>query len=245
MAVNIIGNDVAPIADNREITNVQNLYSFTTGLTNTNSVITTNDVEIDHNSLLNYVSAEHIDWSDGGTHDDLYCGSISTPGTVGCYGITLSTGAEVDNIETTVTDDDTHIPTSGAVVDYVTSQVASNATINVAKTTVTYLQEAGIYTIVSLDEGDVIWDIKVFVKDQFDSSTTNDLYIGIDGDSDYFISADGLLDDANQWKTISWTNDPSTGVPMTGNRDITTGWVAGISDFSLGEYSVYVWYSKF
>lgn len=34
-------------------------------------------------------------------------------------GITLLTGATVDTIETTVTDDDTHIPTSGAVVDYV------------------------------------------------------------------------------------------------------------------------------
>lgn len=34
-------------------------------------------------------------------------------------GITLGTGATVDNIETTVTNDDTHIPTSGAIVDYI------------------------------------------------------------------------------------------------------------------------------
>lgn len=35
-------------------------------------------------------------------------------------GIKLENGATVDTIETTITDDDTHIPTSGAVVDYVT-----------------------------------------------------------------------------------------------------------------------------
>lgn len=34
-------------------------------------------------------------------------------------GITLNSGASVDTIETTITDDDTHLPTSGAVVDYV------------------------------------------------------------------------------------------------------------------------------
>lgn len=32
--------------------------------------------------------------------------------------IKLSIGATVDNIETTITDDDTHLPTSGAIVDY-------------------------------------------------------------------------------------------------------------------------------
>lgn len=34
-------------------------------------------------------------------------------------GVQLATGARVDNIETSVTDDDTHLPTSGAIVDYV------------------------------------------------------------------------------------------------------------------------------
>lgn len=34
-------------------------------------------------------------------------------------GITLGTGATVDNIETDISDDDTHIATSGAIVDYV------------------------------------------------------------------------------------------------------------------------------
>jgi hypothetical protein len=37
--------------------------------------------------------------------------------TLGPTGLTLSAGATVDNIETTLTDDDTHIPTSGAVFD--------------------------------------------------------------------------------------------------------------------------------
>lgn len=38
---------------------------------------------------------------------------------VGSKGIQLSTGARVDNIQTTITNTDTELPTSGAVVDYV------------------------------------------------------------------------------------------------------------------------------
>ena len=41
-------------------------------------------------------------------------------------GIQLTDGVRVDNIETTLTDDDTHLPTSGAVADYVAAQFAAN-----------------------------------------------------------------------------------------------------------------------
>ena len=40
--------------------------------------------------------------------------------------LSLGTGATVDNIETTITDDDTHIPTSGAVKDYADGLLAAN-----------------------------------------------------------------------------------------------------------------------
>lgn len=39
-------------------------------------------------------------------------------------GLTLGTGSQVDTIETTITDDDTHLPSSGAVVDYVATAVS-------------------------------------------------------------------------------------------------------------------------
>jgi len=40
-------------------------------------------------------------------------------------GITLGTGGTVNTIETAITDDDTHIPTSGAVVDYIGTALAA------------------------------------------------------------------------------------------------------------------------
>ena len=50
--------------------------------------------------------------------------TISTLATLGS--LKLSGATTVDTIETTVTDDDTHIPTSGAVVDYVTTGLSGN-----------------------------------------------------------------------------------------------------------------------
>lgn len=47
---------------------------------------------------------------------------VGTGDAVTFNSLTLATGATVDNIETTVTDDDTHAPTSGAIVDYVEAQ---------------------------------------------------------------------------------------------------------------------------
>jgi len=45
-------------------------------------------------------------------------------------GISLSSGATVDNIETTLSDDDTHIGTSGAIIDYAGGLAAANTWTN-------------------------------------------------------------------------------------------------------------------
>ena len=52
----------------------------------------------------------------------LYDGDNLAPAAAEMLSIKLGTGATVDNIETTTTDDDTHLSTSGAVVDYVAAQ---------------------------------------------------------------------------------------------------------------------------
>jgi len=44
-------------------------YTFSTGLSETGGTVTTNDSEIDHNSLDNYVADQHIDWT--GASDNL------------------------------------------------------------------------------------------------------------------------------------------------------------------------------
>lgn len=62
--------------------------------------------------------------------------STTNTGVVIAGGITLNTGGAVDTIETTLTNDDTHLPTSGAIVDY---SAPLNATITAltANTTLT------------------------------------------------------------------------------------------------------------
>jgi len=47
--------------------------------------------------------------------------------------IKLDTGATVDTIETAITDDDTHIPTSGAVIDYLAGSFSPERIVMVAK----------------------------------------------------------------------------------------------------------------
>ena len=131
MAVSIIGSGVAPITDNRGLTPIEELnYTFSTGLDESNKIVTTNDSEIDHDSLLNYSANEHIDWSDATinsdnfyTDGDVTCGNIAT-GTIITSGnsdlasLSLDGNGNVTNIETSITDSDASIPTSGAVVDY-------------------------------------------------------------------------------------------------------------------------------
>ena len=56
-------------------------------------------------------------------------GTITRDGTLHTDGLALGTGATVDNIETTITDDDTHIPSSGAIVDYVAGYVKADGSV--------------------------------------------------------------------------------------------------------------------
>jgi len=60
-------------------------------------------------------------------------------------GLSFSGGQVVDTIETTLTDDDTHIPTSGAVVDYVSG--FKKATTSVTSTTYTVLSTDSVVLV--------------------------------------------------------------------------------------------------
>ena len=54
---------------------LQTSLTFSTGLTNAGGTITTNDSQIDHDALLNFVANEHIDWTNA-TQNLLTTGSI-------------------------------------------------------------------------------------------------------------------------------------------------------------------------
>ena len=64
-------------------------------------------------------STSYIEESSAG-QIDIYANSVNVM-TLTSSGMALTSGSFVDTIETTITDDDTHIPTSGAVVDYCAS----------------------------------------------------------------------------------------------------------------------------
>lgn len=68
MAVSTLGSGVTPVAGSRSLAAISDgvTYTFSTGLTSTNNVVTTNDSEIQHDSLSGFVAAEHIDWSAAG-----------------------------------------------------------------------------------------------------------------------------------------------------------------------------------
>lgn len=53
--------------------------------------------------------------------------SIGKDGEISGYSLALNAGVTIDTIETTLTDDDTHSPTSGAVVDYVAANAGVGA----------------------------------------------------------------------------------------------------------------------
>jgi len=71
-------------------------------------------------------------------------GTVTEDGYVRTEGIRLADGAAVDNIETTMTDDDTHLPTSGAVVDYVAANAGGIDGSDLAYTNVMTLTSAAI-----------------------------------------------------------------------------------------------------
>lgn len=119
MAVNILGSGVLPVVGLRELQEITSLdYTFSTGLSEVLNVVTTNNSEIDHDLLSNFLANEHIDWTNS-------TNNLTTSGSISGDSVTLGTGASVDTIETTITDDDIHIASSGAIVDYVNSNVTT------------------------------------------------------------------------------------------------------------------------
>ncbi|MFW6172432.1 MAG: hypothetical protein ACOC5T_01690 [Elusimicrobiota bacterium] len=73
------GNIVGTLSDQTdlqgELDSKEDTLTFSTGLSRTDDTITTNDSQIDHNSLNNYDSDEHIDWTISQTeniHEDNY-----------------------------------------------------------------------------------------------------------------------------------------------------------------------------
>ena len=240
MAVSILGSTITGIVGSRTLTTISDsVYVFSTGLTDTDNTISTNDSEIDHDSLNNFVSNEHIDWTS--TSSNLSTSGTITGGAGTLDDISLTTGATVDNIETTITNDDTHIPTSGAVVDYVIGSVASNSGIYVRKQIIPF-DDAGPHTIISLDGFDVIWDIKIYVNESYDGSGDAFVLIGKDADADYFLD-EGDAAASPGWLSPIWVIDPTNEAPFTGATDITTQVTHSGTAPSQGEVSVFIWYS--
>lgn len=107
MAVNTIGSNdrpidvdelgigVTPVWGARSLSPLVDMdYTFSTGLTDINNVITVDPTTIDHNLLLNYVANEHIDWTD--TTENL-----STSGSISVDTIsenTEDTGVTIDGL---------------------------------------------------------------------------------------------------------------------------------------------------
>lgn len=89
-------------------------------------------------------------------------------------GLALGTGGTVDTIETSVTDDDTHIPTSGAVVDYVGAAFAANDAM-------IFKGAAAIATVAALTTYNVGWTYRATDAGTFKSQTVEigDLLIAI------------------------------------------------------------------
>jgi hypothetical protein len=238
MAVSILGNSGTVVTSSRTLVAVIDLdYTFSTGLTETSRVITTNDSEIDHDALNNYEAKEHIDWTDGGEN-------FSTDGSV--YGesarfleLELTTGATVDSIETVLTDSDTKMPTSGAVADYVASEIISNSGMNVTRAAIAFDDDMPV-TLQALGQNDVIWAIKAYITEG--SSGTGDSYlkIGVTGDDDYYSSTTAIRADAG-WQSMTWVNDPVDEPPRASATDVIL-----TIDVDPGEEPqalVYIWYS--
>lgn len=207
MAVSTLGSGITPVAGSRNLATVSDInYTFGTGLSEVNNTISTEDSEIDHDALDNFVAAEHINWSVTGAedihvdritsdsvtqheadidhnaltgivanehidwtvtgaetiHDDRVTSSsvsqheadidhdaltgyvanehidwTSTTANISTSGDAIfgtldigNIGLAIEGIEVSITNDDTMIPTSGAVVDYVTTVSGITSTVS-------------------------------------------------------------------------------------------------------------------
>jgi hypothetical protein len=80
------------------------------------------DAWLDINASVQYLGRtgtgnEGIEVNQSGGYIKIYSDGVQEA-QIDSAGLTLKTGASVNEIETTITNDDTHIPTSGSVVDY-------------------------------------------------------------------------------------------------------------------------------
>jgi hypothetical protein len=161
--------------------------------------------------------------------------------------LTLEAGATVDNIETVITDDNTHIATSSAIKTYVDTAVlaATNSGILVAKGVLNY-DDVGDQTIVTLDGDDIVWEALVYVEEAFTGSGSNQLGIGYVGNNIYYLIPANILGSTG-WKTISWTVDPAANSenPLSGSRTFVSNYTDTGADAGAGKAHIYIKYSQF
>lgn len=107
MAVNTIGSSdrpidvdelgigVTPVWGARSLSPLVDMdYTFSTGLSDVNNVISINPSEIDHDQLLNFVSNEHIDWTS--TSEDLSTSGSLSADVISEY--TADNGVTIDGL---------------------------------------------------------------------------------------------------------------------------------------------------
>lgn len=165
-------------------------------------------------------------------------------------GITLASGATVNNIQTTITNSDTVIPTSGAVIDYVATELsaATNSGKLVARGVLEYTDDGGSdVSIVTLGADDIVWSVKLYVEEAFNDTGANQLFVGYTGNSVYYLTANTTLLTSTGWKTITWNNDPSANAqnPLSGSREFVWSFNGGNSDSDAGKAYLYIEYSQF
>jgi hypothetical protein len=97
--VDTLGIGVTPVYGSRSLDSlVENSYVFSTGLSEISNVVRTDDTEINHDVLLNYVSNEHIDWT-AATGSISTSGSITTDDLIGYTDADTATIAGVDIVD--------------------------------------------------------------------------------------------------------------------------------------------------
>jgi len=207
-------------------------------LENENNVITTNDGEIDHDSTLNYVANEHVDWITGTRN--LYTTGTCTTGTATLNSVALQTGSRVDEIQTTLTDNDEKLPTSGAVVDYVAANVPTGSGVSVSVTPVSFDDDPG-KILVTLPIGAIILDITVYVTELSSADPGSDiLQIGTTLDDNKY-SATTEVQSSIGWQVPTWAIDPTIPVALQVQTTLTAD--ITLASTSEPQLIISVWYT--
>jgi len=127
--------------------------------------------------------------------------------------LTLATGASVDNIETTLTDDDTHLPTSGAVYGAISA-----------------LTKTGVYRTQDMDSGAFVPRTTNGPAIASTESTTNKVMNEVydfDPDADEFIQVKWAMPDVWDKGTVKikfyWTASSGSGDVIWGAQAVALG----------------------